>query len=167
MGGSRKSSGRSRTFNPHPTDVVEEKLFRNAPIFGSSVRIHRRYRAYQRLPRFRVRAFPFAKLRVVCPLLTSAYLTRDVAIQGAAGLLMRRCLFCGSLMDSSPSTAQGDAGFLVIRMNPFRNWLMSPLPHGKQISPDKDVNFPCTTAAFTLPPSNLRALLCCANSPRG
>jgi hypothetical protein len=28
---------------------------------------------------------------------------------------------------------------------------MSLLPHGKQISPDKDVNFPCTTAAFTLP----------------
>ena len=28
---------------------------------------------------------------------------------------------------------------------------MSILPHGKQISPDKDVNFPCTTAAFTLP----------------
>jgi hypothetical protein len=28
---------------------------------------------------------------------------------------------------------------------------MSLLPPGKQISPDKDVNFPCTTAAFTLP----------------
>ena len=34
--------------------------------------------------------------------------------------------------------------------DPFRNLLMSLLPHGKQISPDKDVNFPCTTAAFTL-----------------
>ena len=78
---------------------------------------------------------------------------------------MRRCLFRGSIVDSYPSTANGHAGFLVIRMNPFRNILMSTLPHGKQISPDKDVNFPCTTAAFTLP-LNLRALLCCANSPR-
>jgi hypothetical protein len=25
------------------------------------------------------------------------------------------------------------------------------LPHNKQISPDKNVSFPCTTAAFTLP----------------
>jgi len=79
-------------------------------------------------------------------------LTQDVAIQGAVGSLMRRCLFCGSLRDSSPPTASGHAGFLVIRVNPLRTLLMSLLPHGKQISPDKDVNFPCTTAAFTLPP---------------
>ena len=78
-------------------------------------------------------------------------LTRDVAIQDAAGSLMRRCLFCGSLKDSYPPTASGDAGFLVIRVNSFRILLISFLPHGKQISPDKNVNFPCTTAAFTLP----------------
>jgi hypothetical protein len=35
--------------------------------------------------------------------------------------------------------------------DPFRILLMSLPPHGKQISPDKNVNFPCTTAAFTLP----------------
>jgi hypothetical protein len=63
---------------------------------------------------------------------------------------MRRCLLRGSFKDSSPLTANGHAGFLVDRVNPFRNLLMSLLPHGKQISPDKDVNFPCTTAAFTL-----------------
>src|SRR4030042_4321682 len=79
-------------------------------------------------------------------------LTRDVAIQGAAGFLMRRCLFRGSLEDSYPPTAIGYAGFLVIRVNPFRILLISILPHGKQISPDKNVNFPCTTAAFTLSP---------------
>jgi hypothetical protein len=79
-------------------------------------------------------------------------LTRYVAIQGAAGFLMRRCLFRGSLEDSYPPTAIGYAGFLVIRVNPSRILLISILPHGKQISPDKDVNFPCTTAAFTLPP---------------
>jgi hypothetical protein len=39
-------------------------------------------------------------------------------------------------------------------------------PHGHvgQISPDKDVNFCYTTAAFTLSPES-RALLCCANLP--
>jgi len=100
-------------------------------------------------------------------------LTPPVAMQGAAGVVMRRCLFCGSFEDSYPSTANGHAGFLVIskrvsaksrydRVNPFRISLISFLPHGKQISPDKDVNFPCTTAclcvsarrqaAFTLPP---------------
>ena len=78
-------------------------------------------------------------------------LTRYVAMPGAAGFLMRRCLFRGSMEDSYPPTANGDAGFLVIRVNPFRNLLMSLLPHGKQISPDKDVNLPCTNAAFTLP----------------
>ena len=79
-------------------------------------------------------------------------LTQNVAIQGAAGFTMRRCLFRGSLEDSYPPTANGHAGFLVIRVNPFRILLMSILPHGKQISPDKNVNFPCTTAAFTLYP---------------
>ena len=78
-------------------------------------------------------------------------LTRHVAMPGAAGSVMRRCLFRGSMEDSYPPTANEYAGFLVIRVNPFRNLLMILLPHGKQISPDKDVNFPCTTAAFTLP----------------
>src|SRR4030067_3796132 len=78
---------------------------------------------------------------------------------GATGLVMRRCLFRGSLEDSTPATANGHAGFLVIRVNPFRILLMSLLPHGKQISPDKNVNFPCTNAAFTLPPQTCG--LCC------
>jgi hypothetical protein len=52
---------------------------------------------------------------------------------------MRRCLFRGSIEDSYPPTADGYARFLVFRVNPFRNLLMSLLPHGKQISPDKDV----------------------------
>jgi len=34
----------------------------------------------------------------------------------------------------------------------------------RQISPDKDVNCRCTTAAFTLSPEP-GALLCCANLP--
>jgi len=89
------------------------------------------------------------------------FLTRDVAIQGALGFFMRRCLFRGSFKDSYPLTAIGYAGFLVIRVNPFRILLMSLLPHGKQISPDKDVNFPCTTAAFTLPPEPAGFVVLC------
>src|SRR4030042_221429 len=88
-------------------------------------------------------------------------LTRYVAIQGAAGCIMRCCLFCGSLRDSYPPTTNGHAGVLVNRVNPFRNLLMSLLPHGKQISPDKDVNFPCTTAAFTLPPEPAGFVVLC------
>ena len=88
-------------------------------------------------------------------------LTRDVAIQGAAGFVMRRCLFRVSMEDSYPPTANGHAGFLVIRVNPFRILLISFLPHGKQISPDKDVNFPCTTAAFTLSPEPVGFVMWC------
>jgi hypothetical protein len=66
-------------------------------------------------------------------------LTRHVAMRGAAGFLMRRCLFRVSMEDSCPSTANGHAGFLVNRVNPFRILLMSLPPHGNQISPDKDV----------------------------
>ena len=88
-------------------------------------------------------------------------LSRDVAIPGAAGWLMRRCLFRGSMKDSCPSTANGHAGFLVSRVNPFRILLIGFLPHGKQISPDKDVNFPCTTAAFTLPPEPVGFVVLC------
>ncbi|MDO9350215.1 MAG: hypothetical protein Q7U55_03145 [Deltaproteobacteria bacterium] len=100
-------------------------------------------------------------------------LTRYVAMPGAAGFVMSRCLFCGSIEDSSPSTANGHAGFLVIRVNPFRILLMSLLPHGKQISPDKNVNFPCTNAAFTLPPEPVGFVVLCqpayrqAGSPGG
>ena len=41
---------------------------------------------------------------------------------------------------------------------------MSASSHVKQISPDKDVNFHCTTAAFTVS-AEPRASLCCANLP--
>ena len=35
---------------------------------------------------------------------------------------------------------------------PVPDFLMTILLHGAQISPDKNVNSPCTTAAFTLSP---------------
>ena len=77
-------------------------------------------------------------------------LTRNVTMPGAAGFVLSCCLFRVSSEDSYPSTANGDAGVLLGRVNPSRILLMDILPRGKQISPDKNVNFPCTTAAFTL-----------------
>src|SRR4030043_997232 len=88
-------------------------------------------------------------------------LTQYVAIRGAAGCVMRRCLFRVSLEDPYPPTANGHAGSLVNRVNPFRILLMTLLPHGNQISPDKNVNFPCTTAAFTLPPEPAGLVVLC------
>ena len=38
---------------------------------------------------------------------------------------------------------------------------MSLLPPANQISPDKDVNFPCTTAAFTLLPEPAGFVVLC------
>ena len=38
------------------------------------------------------------------------------------------------------------------------------MPHGKQVSPDKNVNFPCAAAPFTVSPVPL-ALTCCAALP--
>jgi hypothetical protein len=39
------------------------------------------------------------------------------------------------------------------------------MSHGKQVSPDKNVNFPCATASFTVSPVPW-ALTCCAVLPR-
>ena len=74
---------------------------------------------------------------------------------------MSRCLFRVSMKDSYPPTANGHAGVLLCRVNPSRILLMILLPHGKQISPDKNVNFPCTTAAFTLPPEPAGFVVLC------
>ena len=98
---------------------------------------------------------------VIMPSADFCLLTRYVAMPDAAGCVLRCCLFRGSFEDSYPPTASGNAGFLIIRVNPFRNLLVSLLPHGKQISPDKDVNFPCTTAAFTLPLEPLGFIVLC------
>jgi hypothetical protein len=79
-------------------------------------------------------------------------LTRHVSIRGAAGLIMRRCLFCVSHLDSYPPDSKQKCLVLLFnRLNLFRILLMIILPHNKQISPDKNVSFSCTTAAFTLP----------------
>jgi len=80
-------------------------------------------------------------------------LTQHVAMTGAIELLMSRCTLCVSLdRESHPSTADKYAGYLVSRVNLFRQSLMNLLSRDAQISPDKNVNFPCTNAAFTLSP---------------
>lgn len=79
-------------------------------------------------------------------------LTRHVAMKGASGLSTSCCLFRVSHRDSHLSTADGCAGYLVNRVNLFRYSLMNLLPRDMQTSPDKNVNFPCTSAAFTLSP---------------
>ena len=79
-------------------------------------------------------------------------LTHRVSTKGAIDLPMSCCLFCVSLFrDSYLSTADGYAGYLVSRVNLFRQLLISLLSRDAQISPDKNVNFPCTNAAFELP----------------
>jgi len=72
-------------------------------------------------------------------------LTRHVSKQGAAGLIVRRCQFCVSHRDSYPPDSKQICLVLLInRLNLFRILLMIILPHNKQISPDKNVSFPCT-----------------------
>ena len=88
-------------------------------------------------------------------------LTKHVSMQGAIELLMSCCLFRVSLRDSHPSTADGYAGSLVNRVEPFRNSLMNLLSRDAQISPDKNVNFPCTNAAFTLSPEPVGFVMLC------
>jgi hypothetical protein len=51
-------------------------------------------------------------------------------------------------------------------LNPLRILLMTILPHGKQISPDKNVSFLCATAAFTLPPEPAGFVVLCQLAQR-
>ncbi len=80
-------------------------------------------------------------------------LTGYVSTVGAPGMLMRCYLLCVSLKgDAHLPTADGCAGSLVNRIDLVRILLMNFLSPDTQISPDKNVNFLCTTAAFTLSP---------------
>ena len=89
-------------------------------------------------------------------------LTKYVSISGAVELLMSCCLFRVSLCrDSYPSTAMEYAGSLVNRLDLSGIILMNLLSRDAQISPDKNVNFPCTNAAFTLPPNLWASLVLC------
>jgi hypothetical protein len=98
---------------------------------------------------------------LLCPLLTSGYLTRDVAIQGTAEFAMREVLSVSWFRGLMPANSQRTCQVLGLRVNPFRTLVMSLLPRGKKISPDKRVNFPCTAAAFTLHPEPVGFVVLC------
>jgi hypothetical protein len=88
-------------------------------------------------------------------------LTRHVAMQGATRLFMMCCLFCVSIMDSYPPTAAEYAGSLFNRIDLSGVVLMNLLSRDAQTSPDKNVNFPCTDAAFTLSPEPMGFVVSC------
>ncbi len=77
-------------------------------------------------------------------------LTVHVSMQGAIGVRHEMLPGLCFPRDSYQPTAIDTPG-------PYTGWpdpdvLMTVLSHGVQISPDKNVNSPCTTAAFTLSP---------------
>ena len=78
-------------------------------------------------------------------------LTRHVSMKGAIEKIMSCCMLCVSHRDSYPSTATRYAWSLFNRIDLSGLALMNLLSRDAQISPDKNVNFPCTNAAFTLP----------------
>ena len=89
-------------------------------------------------------------------------LTPHVSTRGATEMLMSRCLlYVSPKGDSYPSTAGGYAGYLVTRVNLFRPSLINLLSRDARISPDKNVNFPCTDAAFTLSPEPMGFVVLC------
>jgi hypothetical protein len=93
------------------------------------------------------------------------FITRQVTLQGAMKPYRSVLpIICVSIEDSSPSTTAGDAWTLVSRLGPIRELLQQVSQHVKQISPDKNVNFHYTTAAFTLSPESW-TLSCGADLP--
>jgi len=89
-------------------------------------------------------------------------LTHHVSMKSAIRMIMSCCLFRVShLRDSYPSTATEYAGSLVNRVDLSGIALMNLLSHDAQISPDKNVNFPCTNAAFTLSPEPMGFVVLC------
>jgi hypothetical protein len=62
--------------------------------------------------------------------------------------------------DSYQTTAANTPG-PCLPGRPIPDTLMTILSHGVQISPDKNVNFPCTTAAFTLSPEPMGVVMWC------
>jgi hypothetical protein len=104
-------------------------------------------------------------LRLVHPSL----LTLHVSMKGAIEKIMGRCMFCVYHRNSYPPTAAGYACSLFNRIDLPGIALMTLLSHDAQISPDKAcpgpdrerMNFPCTTAAFTLPQEPVGFVVLC------
>ena len=88
-------------------------------------------------------------------------LTLHVSMKGAIEKIMSCCMLCVSHRDSYPSTATEYAWSLFNRIDLSGIMLMTLLSRDAQISPDKNVNFPCTTAAYTLPPEPVGFVVLC------
>jgi len=111
---------------------------------------------------FHVRAFVPRIPETTMPSADFCVLTPHVSMKSAIKKLMSCCLFCVSrLRDSYPPTATEYAGSLVNRLDLLRISLMNLLSRDAQISPDKNVNFPCTNAAFTLSPEPAGFVVLC------
>lgn len=86
-------------------------------------------------------------------------LTGSVSRVGAIGVCHEMLSGLCFPKDSYQATAIDTPG-------PYTGWpvpdlLMTLLLHGVQISPDKNVNCPCTTAAFTLSPEPVGFVMWC------
>ena len=90
-------------------------------------------------------------------------ITRQVALQGA----MRVLLVLLPIVCSYPATTTGYAGTLVLRWSLPGSFTRQISSQVGQISPDKSMNFLCTTSPFTVPTSDHRASLSLASSPPG
>ena len=155
-------------------DRIEGTVFHVAPKIASSVRTHRRFRAHKSV--VLISTFGPSSITTTMPSADFCVLTPHVSMKGAIELLMSCCLFRVSIdsppwqggvaegrggRDSYPSTATEYAGSLLNRIDLFRISLMNLLSRDTQISPNKNVNFPCTNAAFTLPPNLWASFVLC------
>jgi len=141
--------------------MIEWKQFHNAPISGSSVRIHRRSRAYQALHSFPRSGLPlrqdFDELSRVaqgtmpsadfclCPALTSGIasagyaLTVSVSRNGAIGFAVRCCLIRVSREGLISADSRRIRLGLVCRVG-HPDFLTAILLHVAQISPDISIH---------------------------
>ena len=100
------------------------------------------------------------RCHLLWPLLTSAR-SRHASLQGALRGLMGYCRFA-RLEIGQLDLAPGGFG-----SGPTKAALPSaPRRQGAQISPSKNVNFPGTSAAFTLPPEPLGLVVLCQLAPQ-
>jgi hypothetical protein len=134
-------------------DRIKGKQFHDAPISDSSDRISTPTSSSLDAPLISTFGPSSQSPETTMPSADFCVLTPHVSMRGAIGLIMSCCLFCVSHCKGLIPARQHRICLvpLVNRLNLFRNSLMNLLSRDAQTSPDKNVNFPCTNAAFTLP----------------
>jgi hypothetical protein len=106
--------------------------------------------------------WPSSMKRTTMPSADFCTLTLQVSLQSAIGIrhemLSASCFPKAGLVSAdSPTDTPGPC----LPGWPVPDSLMTILSHGAQISPDKNVNCPCTTAAFTLPSEPVGFVMWC------